>query len=188
MPLPRFERLPVDTKAHIVRVAATEFAAHGRDAASLATIADRAQLSRSAFYNYFDGKDDVFDTVRLAIIERLASALGPWQTVAGAEKWWAEFERAHDRLVLALSNEPTDAAFLRIIAPPAELEEWFREAFANAVSLELVDLSPGRELVESVTLASISAADALELENPGLVPFCVVREVLERVWARRSPA
>lgn len=171
-----------------MRVAAAEFAAHGRDAASLVTIADRAQLSRSAFYNYFDGKDDVFDTVRRDVVERLAAVLGEWRKTADAADWWANFETAHERLVSSLTSNPTDVAFLRNTAPPTELEPWFRAAFADAVRLGLVDTGPGRELVEAVTLAGLSAVDALALENPASVTFGDLRVILERVWGRAAAA
>lgn len=188
VPLPRFERLPIESRSAIVRVAAAEFAAHGRDAASLVTIADRAQLSRSAFYNYFDGKDDVFNTVRRDVVGRLAAVLGEWREAANAAEWWANFESAHDRLVWSLTSNPTDVAFLRNTAPPIELEPWFRAAFADAVRLGLVDTGPGREIVEAATLASLSAVDALALENPASVSFSDLRVILERVWGRATTA
>jgi AcrR family transcriptional regulator len=63
MPRPRFERLDNAKRRAILEAAASEFAAHGFEQASLNHIIDALGLSKGVFYYYFDSKADLFGAV-----------------------------------------------------------------------------------------------------------------------------
>lgn len=80
------ERTEATTGA-LVAAARQLFAADGYEATSLAAVADRAQVTKGAFYHHFDGKRQLFEAVLTREIDRLASTLidtyrscdDPWQ-------------------------------------------------------------------------------------------------------------
>lgn len=63
MPRPRFNKLPEEKRALIMRSAAKEFGTHGYENASLNRILETAEVSKGAAYYYFDDKADLFSTV-----------------------------------------------------------------------------------------------------------------------------
>ncbi|MEA5454774.1 TetR/AcrR family transcriptional regulator [Sinomonas sp. JGH33] len=185
MPLPRFERLPETEKERILAIARHHFAENGFDGASLNGIAAAAQLSRSAFYNYFDGKEDLFASVNAELLTRLADTIGPWKPAEDADSLWRTFAATHERLAASLAENPDDRALLAGLASSPELKRWIHDAFKNALDLGLVDTTPGRALLEAATVGVISAADAAELADPGSVTAADLKGVLTRLWAKQ---
>lgn len=186
MPLPRFTRLAPDEKARILSVARGAIAAHGFERVSLNAIAAQAGLSRSAFYNYFDGKQDLFSAVNHETLERLTRTIGAWEKAERGDSFWSAFASTHQRIIDFLTDNPDDRALLANLAPSPELEGWIHDAFENALALGLVDTAPGRSLLQAATVSVIAAADSAELEEPGSVSTDVLRTVLERLWSQRS--
>lgn len=77
-----------ETRAHILEAAATSFADRGYDAASVAEICRRAEVSKGAFYHHFSSKQDLFlDLLQqwLAEIDRQLAALRTEHTSVPAE-------------------------------------------------------------------------------------------------------
>jgi AcrR family transcriptional regulator len=75
-----------DTRDRILRAAATVFARHGFDGASLGQVADQAGFTKGAVYSNFASKDDLFVSLleircreSLEEIRRLVEAPGPAQ-------------------------------------------------------------------------------------------------------------
>lgn len=186
MPLPRFERIPEENRSAILAVARRHFAEHGRDGASLLAVAEDARLSRSAFYNYFDGKDDLFDTVRLDTLARVGQALGHWEAQPDEASFWTAFAHAHRRLVAALEQHPDDRAILAASRQPSDANAWMHGVFQNAVALGLVDTDPGAAFLEAATSATIEAADATELAAPGTVSETVASDRSQPALGSRS--
>lgn len=60
MPKPTFRNLPPEKRDRIVEAALQEFAVHPYGAASINTIVDQAGIAKGSFYQYFDGKFDLF--------------------------------------------------------------------------------------------------------------------------------
>ena len=69
--LKRRLRSPEQTEARILQAAEEVFGAKGHANATVADVVDRAQVSRGAFYLYFDNKDDVFKTLLARVIADL---------------------------------------------------------------------------------------------------------------------
>ena len=62
-PLQRFHKLSEEKKARILEAAALEFARNGYERASLNRIIRASDISKGAFYYYFEDKADLFVTV-----------------------------------------------------------------------------------------------------------------------------
>jgi AcrR family transcriptional regulator len=69
--LKRRPRSPEQTEARILQAAEEVFGAKGYANATVADVVDLAQVSRGAFYLYFDNKDDVFRTLVARVIADL---------------------------------------------------------------------------------------------------------------------
>ncbi|ATQ43537.1 TetR/AcrR family transcriptional regulator [Caulobacter mirabilis] len=188
MPLPRFARLPHEAQTAFLAVARFHFARDGRDGASLNRIIADAGLSKTSAYNYFDGKDDLFAAVAADSLSRAAGCLGDWAAAADEATLWSAFHAANDRLGRFLRDNPDDRVLLAMVGagdgPPA----WLQAFFANAVDLGLVDVLPGRDLMEQTTLAVLRAFDDWTLTQPlaGAEGASGVEELLRRLWARRT--
>lgn len=183
MPLPRFERLDAAGKASILDAARGRFAQDGREATTLQGVAEAAGISRSAVYNYFDGKDDLFDAVCADSIAQLTTALGVWQPVGDAESFWLQFALGQERLLAFLVMEPHHRAVLALNPERVESEsEWGPAFFDNAVALSLVDLAPGRALMEQATMAVLGVGDSIELRLGHAAHLSGMAELVRRLW------
>ncbi len=60
MPKQTFFNLSPEKQAHLLRHAVDEFYAYGYDKASLSRIVERAGIAKGSFYQYFDGKNDLY--------------------------------------------------------------------------------------------------------------------------------
>ncbi len=185
MPLPRFDRLPADTRARILDVAREHLARHGREA-SLTAIAVDAGFSRSAAYTWFDGRDDLFGAVRDDTVARLLAVLGDWTDAPDGPAFWRALDDAHRQLTGALARRPTDRAVLAAEGARGASTAWIRAAFRNAVAIGLVDTAPGAAVLEEVTVGVVEALDGRETTEPGSVDAGVLRALLSRIWATPS--
>jgi AcrR family transcriptional regulator len=112
MPLERFYRLPDERRAHLLQVAAAEFAEKGFEAASLNAILAAAALSKGSYYYYFVDKEDLY-------AEALDSA-------------FTRFQHEHEPLNLA---DFTAADFWSAL--DRQLRTWMRAAAASPELLRL---------------------------------------------------
>jgi AcrR family transcriptional regulator len=69
-----FEGEPADTREAIMRATYRALRRHGYADLSIAHIADEAGLSKSSFYNHFDGKDDLLLAFLEFMLDRFESA------------------------------------------------------------------------------------------------------------------
>ncbi len=92
MPRPRFARLDPARRQVILEAAASEFAAHGFERASLNHIIEALGLSKGVFYYYFDSKADLFG----AVVELVWETLFPDRSVdigaLRADTFWPRLE------------------------------------------------------------------------------------------------
>lgn len=101
MPRPRFYKLAEDKRRALLDAAGAEFAAHGYEAASLNGILAATEISKGAFYYYFEDKADLFATVVEEIDEaqeRVAS-LAPSELTR--ENFWP---RLKQRMAMSLDE------------------------------------------------------------------------------------
>lgn len=112
MPRPRFDNVSPEKKARLLEAATREFAAHGYDLASTNRILEAAELSKGAFYYYFDDKEDLAATVLIALAQPESFDI---PEVASAEQFWAELLRISTaRLRQIESNRTGYEAMMRL--------------------------------------------------------------------------
>ena len=107
MPRPRFHKLDAAKRERILAVALHEFGEKGYERASMNRIIDQAGLSKGATYYYFDGKQDLFNTVvehgvRL-VTAGLASELRPLDP---ERDYWLQLDELGARLIHKMLHDP----------------------------------------------------------------------------------
>ncbi|MEU0480771.1 TetR/AcrR family transcriptional regulator [Streptosporangium sp. NPDC006013] len=186
MPLPRFDRLPADTRAAILAVARTHFARDGKDAASFNQIIAEAGISKTSAYHYFDGKDDLFGAVLADAGGRTLTALGPWADVATEDELWKQVVAGTTRLVAHLREHPDDRAVLAE-RPRLDRESrsWIHRLVANGLHIGLIDPLPNVELITVATIGVFDALDTWALDHPSEPDHSVAGTLtlfLARLW------
>ncbi len=177
VPLPRFQRLALEERRRILAVAARHIADRGLDGISLGQLADEAEISRSALYTYFDGRDDVIRAATDAAGNAVADAVGAWERHADADRFWSALDAALSRMRDLLARRPE----LRSSTSDG-LGDWLDDVLADAEALGLV-ATANRALARAATAAIIEAADGLDAAQPGAVPVGDIRRMLGRVWS-----
>ena len=71
MPTEAFYKLQPDKKRVILDAAEQEFSAHSYDKVSVFNIARNAGMSRSGFYYYFSGKEDIYQLILFELRDEL---------------------------------------------------------------------------------------------------------------------
>lgn len=178
MPLPRFDRAAPELRAGVLDAVLVLAETDGIERLALQSVLAEAGVSRSAGYNYFDGRDDLIAWAREQTLARIAAVLGPWTPSATSEALWTQFAAAEARLREHLTERPAR----RLLLTGAADDGWIAAVFADAVRLGLVTAPPRYEVLERATVAVIAALDAAELEHPGSVPPDTLRVLLTRLW------
>ncbi|MCM2394288.1 TetR/AcrR family transcriptional regulator [Streptomyces albipurpureus] len=192
MPLPRYHRLPAETRAAILAVARAHFARDGKEAASFNRIIAEAKISKTSAYHYFDGKDDLFDAVADDAAERTLTALGPWREVSTAAELWQQLTTGTGRLRAQLREHPDDRAVLAEMRQGRDggrsdepAGDWMGRLIANGVRIEVIDPGPDAELVATATRGVFDALDRWALEHPEASEESIVdalTTLLARLW------
>ncbi|PJE97987.1 TetR/AcrR family transcriptional regulator [Streptomyces carminius] len=168
MPLPRFHRLPPERRREILETARSHFARDGPDNASYNAITAAAGLSKSAAYQYFDGRQDLLAAVLDGVRDRLTTALGPWRDAGTAEEFWAGLRAGSRRLVRHLAAHPDDLALADAAVTRAAGQEWtgwFATVLDNGRALGVVRDDVDRRLMLSATMAVMHTADRWALRR-----------------------
>jgi len=142
VPSPRFERLDSATRTAILEAARAEFAEHGLEGSSYRRIIANSGLSKSSFYYYFHGKEDLYITVVKDAIAQFAEAVGEPREVTTVEEFWAECARLFRRFYELGMKNPVLVGVLRSV----------------------VELRPGplaEELMTRVTLKDVTWYEAI---------------------------
>jgi AcrR family transcriptional regulator len=114
MPRPRYENMPAERKAKLLKAATRELAAHGYELASTNRILEAAELSKGAFYYYFDDKADLALTVLEALVQPSMVAFEVREVSSPAE-FWAELNRvSFERLKVMEADRVGYEAIVRI--------------------------------------------------------------------------
>ena len=195
MPRPRFHKLAAEKQAAILDTAATELAGHGWAAASLHRLIDAAQISKGAFYYYFDDKDDLLGTVverALGALVEAAGALGPYDDANG---FWLEVEAMVTRVTTALSAEPGLGEVARTVAsglganalPPSvhalieEAKGFFAQVVEAGQGVDAVRTDVPTPLLVAMLTGLGEAADVWLAENWMSLEPAALAEVLATV-------
>lgn len=162
MPLPRFQRLPAQRRAHILEVAQGHLAEHGPERASYNRIIAAAGISKTSAYLYFDGKDDLVGEVVRGVCDRLESALGAWQLVEREADFRAQLKASSETLRTYLVEHPDELAVMAKFSAGAEipaLDPWIAEMLSNGGELGLVRKDIDPTLLHAVTKSVLRAVD-----------------------------
>ncbi|MBX3143309.1 MAG: TetR/AcrR family transcriptional regulator [Trueperaceae bacterium] len=182
MPLPRFLRLDEAERSRILMSAAEQLATTDYSEVSMERIASAAGISRSAMYNYFDGREDLVAAVREHAVSLARAALGEWVRTEQERDFWQSFSAAEERLRAFLAANPALRSALASRGDQGSHDEWVDALVANAAELGLVPI--GRELLAAaVTSGLLAALDSLELQKPGAVPDRAGKFLLLAAWA-----
>ncbi len=147
MPRPRFEKLPKEQRKAILDAAAAEFAEEGFERASLNRIISRAELSKGAFYYYFDGKEDLYAAVMDDVLNRVEEVVADTAAPSDAAGYWNMLEVGLGKLSAAFFHDATLAELGRGL---------YRRGGSDPAYQRILERSGGwiRHLIES---ASVSA-------------------------------
>ncbi|MDB1086056.1 TetR/AcrR family transcriptional regulator [Streptomyces sp. ACA25] len=166
MPLPRFDRLPVERQELILGVARRHFAEHGSEAASYNKIIEAAGISKTAAYHYFDGREDLLTAVLGGVLGRLLRALGPWVPARDEAEFWSRLEAGAGALVAHLHTHPDDLALADAALGQADdgpWRDWFAALVTDGQRLGVIRTDVDHGLLVTVTAAVVRAADSWAL-------------------------
>ncbi|MER7763168.1 TetR/AcrR family transcriptional regulator [Streptomyces sp. NPDC097619] len=191
-PLPRFHRLPADRREAFLAAARAEFAAQGPDTASYNRIIESTGVSKTAAYQYFDGREDLLGAVLADVLDRLLGVLGPWRPAGGPEEFWARLAAGAEALAAHLAATPEDLALAEAavarVGGGAWLG-WFGELVDDGRRLGVIRTGVDRDLLVAATAAVLKAADgwALAALAAGAEPpRHQVWELLAALWSSPS--
>lgn len=168
MSLPRFNRLPPAQRSRILGVARRAFASDGFGAVSYNQLILEVGISKTSAYQYFDGKDDLFQSVLDDVVRRVVGALGAWEPSGNSDTFWSQLVAGSDRLVDHLASNPDDLALMDAALsrePGDEAEAWMRSLLADGARLGVIDSLLEPDLLISVTAAVFDALDRWAVER-----------------------
>lgn len=116
MPQPTFFRLPDERRQRLVDEAVVEFAERSYHEASLSEIARRSRIPKGSFYQYFDGKLDLY---RWLITEEAPRRKRAFLGEAGSGDFWSRLETFVERGVAFLVEHPRFARLSAAAADPS---------------------------------------------------------------------
>lgn len=164
MPLPRFDRLPVDRQRRILDVATIGLARDGIETASYNQILAEASVPKASAYHYFDGRADLVRTVLQDIAGQLVAVLGRWEHQDSAADFRAAIAGGAERLTAHLvANQDHLALAPAVLGLTADLpgpRAWVEAAVDNGIAIGMIRTDVPRDLMAETTLAVLQAIDA----------------------------
>jgi AcrR family transcriptional regulator len=203
MPRPRFHKLSAKKRQQILAAAAMEFADHGFGQASLNRIIRAAEISKGAFYYYFDDKADLYGTVMAWVVEVILPRPPPVLQDLKADTFWPEIETWMMEAAANCADRPWLGKLGRQFHHPppvitdvvADLFQQFGEYLARymarAQQLRLARTDLPDALLLSMLMATLEASDRWmadnweSLENNQAIQF--TQKVMEAARAMIAP-
>lgn len=186
MPLPRFRRLAPERQQAILRVARTELARRGPAGFSYASFIEKAGISKTCAYLYFDGKDDLTSTVTDDVANRMREIVGPWKPAGSRSELFRALETASTRLHRHLVAHRDDLAVLAMASGLARvMGDWFEAVVEDGVRLGVIRSNVPRDLMVAATRAVIAEADQwsiARLQRGEEVDPCEAAQLLKGLW------
>lgn len=136
----RREREKESHRQEIIAVAEAVFSAHGFDGTTVEMVAREAGFSVGGIYNFFQGKEDLFRQVFLAVSTRrtervheaVAPLLGkPWEALRALVKVWTDYYVEHREFLRTAFSAVTagGSSDRPRSAPPPEFLACFRDYY-----------------------------------------------------------
>ncbi len=192
MPIPRFERLDPATRATILDAARAEFAAHGYEGSSYNRIIANAKLSKSSFYYYFHGKQDLYVTVVKDAVVQFGAALGEERPADTIEEFWDECARMLRRFYAHAVENPDLVGVLKSVLdlrrgdlladllPQLAVKDvtWYESVIQRGQALGAIRADNPIDLIVSLVFAVLEAKMRWSFERWGtFAPDDIERDV-----------
>src|SRR6476620_280359 len=121
MPTRTFHALPAERRERLVREAVREFSERTFAEASLSQIAQRSQIAKGSFYQYFEDKLDLY---RWLVVEEAPRHKREFIGAGGTSgDFWQDFETLVERGMAFLVEHPRLARLAAAAADPASSPE-----------------------------------------------------------------
>lgn len=155
MPKLTFYNLPIEKQQHLIDAAKQEFSSASLSDASIANIVKAAGISRGSFYQYFEGKEDLYfyllngytaerKKIFRDILEKtkgdLFQAMSEFYRITVNEEELLDFKRN----VLLNMTEQVETKFIKIV-DEEESEEEFKK-ISNLIDKNKLNSSGNKEL------------------------------------------
>lgn len=172
-PMKRFQNVAPEKRAAILDAAAAEIAECGLGGASINRVIAKAGMSKSSFYHYFEGKDDLYGAVAQRALDQLLEAMVVPGLPGTPEEYWAAWEAMYrgflDRQladpVLAALNWSAIQARADGTAHPAlevlarQMRQWLSALIARGQALGAVRTDLPQDLLMDATFGMLEGGD-----------------------------
>ncbi len=196
MPRPRFARLDVGKQRRILEAAASEFAAHGYQHASLNHVIDAVGLSKGLFYYYFDSKADLFSAVVELVWQTLFQQVTLDVASLDERTFWPRLRAIVTELQKSMRARPWLAGVTRLFYHPldsadidglvntkiVEARTWLQTLLSRGQTLGLVRTDLPLDLLLDVLAAADQAADHWLLDRWEGLEVHQQEEMADRVF------
>jgi len=172
-PMKRFQNVSPEKRDAILDAAAAEIAAHGLGGASINRVIAAAGMSKSSFYHYFEGKDDLYGAVTQRALDELLAAMVPGAipTTPGAywEMWQAIYiaflrRQLADPVLAALNwsaiqarADGTNHPALEVLA--GQMGQWLSALILQGQALGAVRTDLPEDLLMDATFGLLEGGD-----------------------------
>lgn len=172
-PMKRFQNVSPEKRAAILDAGAAEIAEHGLGGASINRVIAAAGMSKSSFYHYFEGKDDLYGAVTQRALDELLSAVVPGAAPTTPAQYWdmwlaiyvAFLRRQLADPVLAALNWSAIQARADGTAHPAlevlagQMRQWLTALVAQGQALGAVRSDLPQDLLLDATFGMLEGGD-----------------------------
>lgn len=178
MPRPRFHKLPQTRQRTLLDAARSEFATQGFPAASQNRIIEKAEISKGAFYYYFDDKEDLYVTVMREAAQNMLAHLKPFEFPDDTERFWGALTDYYREITTHFQEHREDIALFRTLTGitseriQAELQEmiqaggvWLSRILIHGQGLGAVRTDLALDLMLALVMGAGEAHDYWMLEN-----------------------
>ena len=172
-PMTRFQNVSPEKRAAILDAAASEIARHGLAGASINRVIAAAGMSKSSFYHYFEGKDDLYGAVTQRALDELLAAMAPAALPATAADYWAMWESMYRAFLRRQLTDPVLAALswsaiqaradgtahpaLEVLA--GQMRRWLSALIAQGQALGAVRTDLPQDLLMDATFGMLEGGD-----------------------------
>lgn len=172
--------VPDDRQEQIILVAATHFARHGYDKASMARIASEAGVTRALVYHYFPGKAALLEAVLRSESEALLAAtrfnpsLSTQENLRAAIRaYLAHFSPAQDRAINLHLQAAAQPAMVSNVARANHAILAQRITAALALADDSLTQGAITAWLEFVTTLCAQVADDQTIAREAIVELCI---------------
>jgi len=172
-PMRRFQNVAPEKRAAILDAAAAEIAEHGLGGASINRVIAAAGMSKSSFYHYFEGKDDLYGAVTQRGLDALLAAMVPDHLPGTPAEYWAMWQGMYVGFLRRQLADPVLAALnwsaiqaradgtahpaLEVLA--SQMRQWLTALIGQGQALGAVRTDLPQDLLLDATFGMLEGGD-----------------------------